>query len=435
MGSSCGCNPSNVERNAKEILKYKKIISEKLMKYSFDGSNKDEFINKVCKENNINKDIAKIWIDLYLEYMICIGFNYDKTPSKAVKKQMDEDMNRILAIPYELLQIWRVHVLYTKKYEEFCDIVTRGGNKAIPFIPPKQVWKSADPNTISSFFRFNHSLMSHAFAKKKTEIDSIFVFQSSYLKNTLHFCLYDSVEDSITQRIVNAYNVEANNENGVFKMAARDINSMKTLSANIENMIFRAVVPNEPIGNYEWHITENVYGNAIQKVPVFQNLSLPANFVVNFGIDHLLSLNRANDYVNEYKKFLFVSFVGNASLCPSEQVDLVWHYHQCYTKQYRDFSKMIMNTEVYGHNPIDGSESDFNKYKEVYNLTLTYLISSFGNLNTICWPHQELRFSQIYRWYNHHQFMSQTRIYQEGKIYQTTTKTVQRNIYLGCSIG
>lgn len=433
MGNSCGCGPNNIEKNAKEILKYKKLLSEKLLKYNFDSTNPDEFINKICKENNVNKDIAKIWRDLYIEYMICIGFNYDKTPSKAIKKQMDEDLNRMLAIPYELLQVWRIHILYTKKYEEFCDIVTRG-NKCIPFLPPKQIWKSADPNILNNFFRFNHSLMAIAFSKKKSEIDTLFIFQSAYLKNTLHFCLCESINDNIVNKVINSYNNEVNNQNGIFKMASRDINSMKSLSANIENMIFRSVVPNEPISRFDWNITENVYGTAREKVAVFQNLSLPSNFVLNFGIDHLLSLNKANEFVDEYKKFLFVSVVGNISLCPSEQVDLVWHFHQSYVNDYRSFSKMVMNNNVFGHNPSDGTEEDSKKYHDLYNLTLNYIYSSFGSINNNCWPITEVRFNQIYRWYNHHMFISQTRLGNEGKIY-TSTKVVNRNIFVGCYIG
>ena len=434
MGSSCGCSQSNVEKNAKEISRYRKSISDKLKTYSFDSSNPKEFINKVCKENNINEQTAAIWIDLYLYYMILVGFNYDKTPTKSVKTRMAEKFERMLAIPYELLQIWKTHILYTKKYEEFCDIVTKGGEKCIPFYPPKTVWKSGDPNEINNYFRFNHSVMAKAFDKKKSEFDSLFVFQSAYLKNTLHYCFCENIGDNLFTRIVTAYNNEANNQNGIFKMTTRDISSIKVLSTNIEQMIFRNCVPNENEGYVEWNVTNNVYGTAIQKVPVFQNLNLPRDFTTKFMEDHLLSRKKANEYISEYKKFLFCAFIGNISLCPSEQVDLVWHYHQLHTKEYREFSKMIMNTEVYGHNPSDGTEKDFNKYKEVYNTTLNYITSAFGNLNPEVWPNVDIRFSQIYRWYNHHQFMAQTKIWKEGNIV-TTTKVVHQNVLLGCYIG
>lgn len=435
MGSACSCAESNIQKNAKEILKFRKEISVKLNAYSFDNTNKDEFVNKICKENNIQKTMAESWVNLYTEYMVCVGFNYNKSPSRTVKEQMTENLERMLAIPYELLQVWRVHVLYTKKYEDFCNIVTNNGNKCIPFKPPKVVWKTADPTTINNFFKLNHSIMTAAFTKRKGELDSLFVFQSSYLKNTLHFCLCETVGNSnIVQNIITAYNNEANNENGVFKMQARDINSMKTLSANIENMIFKSVVPYEPVQNSEWKITSNVYGNAIQKSVAFQNFTFPQDFELQFGIDHLLSLSKAHMYIHEYRKFLFCAFVGNTSLCPSEQVDLVWHYHQSFTSSYRDFSKMYMNCEVYGHNPSDGSESDSAKYTNVYNLALEYIMSSFGDINQECWPTAELRFNQVYRWYNHHLFMGQTRLFKEGKTY-TTTKVVNRNIYLGCYMG
>ena len=206
MGNSCGCSPSQLELNAKEILRYKGSISANLKKYSFDSTNAKEFLNKVIKENNINESTAQIWINLYIDYMICLGFNYDKSPSKAVKQQQAESIDRNLSFPYEILQVWRIHVLYTKKYEEFCLLVSNSGNKFIPFVPPKQIWKKADPKTLNAYFRFNHDLMAKAFTKNKKDIDSLFVFQSSYLKNTLHFCLCESISPNMVGNVVAAYN-------------------------------------------------------------------------------------------------------------------------------------------------------------------------------------------------------------------------------------
>ena len=374
--------------------------------------------------------------------MICLGFNYDKSPSKAVKQQQAESIDRNLSIPYEILQVWRIHVLYTKKYEEFCLLVSNSGNKFIPFVPPKQIWKKADPKTLNAYFRFNHDLMAKAFTKNKKDIDSLFVFQSSYLKNTLHFCLCESISPNMVGNVVAAYNNEVNNQNGVFKKSTRDINGIKELSASIENMIFKVCVADEPVNHNvkNWNATNNVYGAAREKVTVFQNLNLPLNFNTNFGIEHLLSLNKANEYVEEYKKFLFMNYVQKGTaFCPSEQVDLVWHYHQNHTKEYKDFSSMYMDTEVYYHNPSDGSESDGNKFKNVYDDTLRFLEAAFGPYNPEIWPKKEIRFSQYYRWFNHHLFLSQTSLWKNegqknGKIF-TSNKVYNRDIYVGCYVG
>lgn len=436
MGSCCSNSDSNVIVNSKAsyILIYQKEISQFLENYSFDSTNKNEFINKICKENNINQDVAEIWLRIYLNYMIILGFNYSKSNNRSVQNcKEQEDIFKFLSIPFEIIQVWRLHVLYTNKYEELCKIVSNNAINHIPFLPPKLIWKSMEPEKLNTYFRNNHSLISSVFKESKTNIDSLFVFQSTYLKNTVNFCL-DANSNDIS-KVINAYNIEFNKEDGIFRTDSRDIKSLKQLSANIENMIFRTIIPNDPVKNYEWNMTNNVEGFALQKSITFQNLKLPTNFVVNFGIDHLLSLDKATEYVNEYKKFMYLTFILKQSLCPSEQVDLVWHFHQLYTKEYREFSQFYFNCNVLGHNPSDGSENDSRIYIAQYNLVIDNILKFFGSLNADCWPNSEIRFSQLYRWYNHHMFMSNTKLWLEGKIVYTNTLNNNNNLFLGCYIG
>lgn len=429
------CEPSQIERNATEIRRYKKSIETSLNAYKFVEANPDSFVQKIVKENGVTSDIAKIWLEIYIDYMVWLGFNYDTTPKKKIKKLMDEDMNRFLALPYEILQVWRVHVLYTNKYQEFCDIVTNKGNNCIPFTAPKPLWKSLDPTILNKNFRFNHDLLVKINPKRKADIDTLFVFQSSYLKNTLHYNLCESIGGNIVRNIVGAYEREVNNSNGIFKMETRDLNSLKSLSANIENMIFSSVVPNQPAeAMYQWPLTENVYGAVREKSTMFQNIQFPSNFEISFGIDHLLSLKQVYHYVDEYKKFLFVSYATNDIHCPSEQVDLVWHYHMLFTKEYRLFSKLHMGKDVFAHNPSDGTVNDYENYKKVYEKTVNFLFSAFGSINQEVWPRVEVRFSQMYRWYNHHHFISQTSYWTQGKRY-TNTKVTNTRMYVGCYIG
>jgi hypothetical protein len=421
---------TNLEKNAVEIIKYSKSISKNLNQYSFDTQPK-EFINKIMKENNVNEEIAKNWLSTYVDYMVILGFYYSKNVNQSIKFK-EESITRNMAIPYELLQVWRLHVLYTKKYEEFCSIITSNTTNCIPFYPPKLVWKSGDPKVISEFFRLNHGLMSRIYANSKSVLNSLFIFQSAFLKNNIHYCL--DYGNPIISKVREFYNKESNNQNGIFKVSNRSIESLRSFSNDLENNLFKYVLPSEPLNNHDWKVTNNVTGIELQKSYVFENANLPNNFVMNFGVDHLLSLDKANLYVKEYKKYLYLCFIQKKSFCPSEQVDLVWHYHQLYTKEYREFSKMYLNINVFGHNPSDGTKEESIKYNNMYNDTLNTLRNYFGFVNEICWPISDIRFNQVFQWYNHHYFMSQTTAWNNSENTKNVNKNVV-NVYSGCYRG
>ena len=90
--------------------------------------------------------------------------------------------------------------------------------------------------------------------------------------------------------------------NSVIKRIMKDLNSLKTLSASIENMIFSNIPISPPVSQQPWNITDQVYGTAREKATLFQNAELPQDFFLNFGIDHLLSQSESQGYIEEYKK-------------------------------------------------------------------------------------------------------------------------------------
>ena len=75
--------------------------------------------------------------------------------------------------------------------------------------------------------------------------------------------------------------------------------------------------------------------------PFFRRYFLK-KFTENFCSDHFLPMELGSQYIDNYKRFLFLMSVTKKTQTPSEEVDLVWHYHLLYIEEYLKFSKEIM---------------------------------------------------------------------------------------------
>ena len=91
---------------------------------------------KLAKENRIKESEAKEWTDLYILYILHFSKNLDLT------------YKNFLALPYEILQCWRLHVLYTIKYNELSKLLTSDKVDYIPFVPAKYLWSKESPKLI-----------------------------------------------------------------------------------------------------------------------------------------------------------------------------------------------------------------------------------------------------------------------------------------------
>lgn len=105
------------------------------------------------------------------------------------------------------------------------------------------------------------------------------------------------------------------------------------------------------------------------------------------------SLSYTNRVIEEYKKFVFLAVVAGHPICPSEQVDQVWHQHLTYTKSYwLEFCPNILQRPLH-HEPTRGGRSEQFKHLANYNKTLESYQHFFGQLPpTDIWPEPQLRF-------------------------------------------
>jgi hypothetical protein len=144
-----GCCESHLTILKKNLsLYFTKKINSKFKEYNWDINVKDGFISRIAKENLVGVNVALKWVELYSFFMVYVGWlhNSNATTPLGIPKPTN-DINSYLTLPYEILQVWRTHILYSDKYSEFCKIVTEGKVEFIEFTPPKYIWMTQPMET------------------------------------------------------------------------------------------------------------------------------------------------------------------------------------------------------------------------------------------------------------------------------------------------
>lgn len=103
------------------------------------------------------------------------------------------------------------------------------------------------------------------------------------------------------------------------------------------------------------------------------------------------SLNDAREAIDEYRKFCFLAVVAPHCVTPSHAVDLVWHTHLLYTRDYWEIFCPNVLGQLLHHGPANGAEDD-NHFSNQYGFTLDLYQEHFGELNEKWWPEVRERF-------------------------------------------
>lgn len=98
--------------------------------------------------------------------------------------------------------------------------------------------------------------------------------------------------------------------------------------------------------------------------------------------------------IDEYRKFLFLSQVAGHTVCPSDDIDQVWHQHLTYTRSYwEDLCGKILKRPLH-HQPTKGGPSEKTHYVDLYSKTLTSYEEWFGvRPDERIWPEPLARFA------------------------------------------
>jgi hypothetical protein len=396
-----GC-ASTMKGIKKELYSYfQKNVRAKFFAYEFDSHVANLFANRVARENGVPLKTAKLWIKFYKFYMIYVGWLFHTGESKI--KKPDTDINRYLILPYEICQVWREHILYTEKYSELCKIVTCDQLDFIPFVPVKSLWRKQKIDVLNNSLKKNRNMLTIFLNTHKNEIDALFNIQACYLKNSINFYCR---ENDITYRLIQAkYEEEMNNSKGIMIHNMRTLGALVEMTDRLVELIRSQIKKEEYLGRRDWTLQRNINNLARAKLESFQNIFFPSNFLQNFCEDHLISYARGEIYLNEYKKFLFLTYVTEQVQSPSEEVDLVWHYHQNYINDYLQFSNLKMEKRVFVHSPNNGSSEDQTNLPNIYLKTKELLETYFGYVNNDVWSNRHDDPKESAKWFNHHSIL------------------------------
>jgi hypothetical protein len=71
------------------------------------------------------------------------------------------------------------------------------------------------------------------------------------------------------------------------------------------------------------------------------NFSLPAKFDEFICQELMVTLDQAQDFIYEYKRFIVLQGLANTNLYPSEAVEKVWCIHIVHSKNYIEFCNKV----------------------------------------------------------------------------------------------
>jgi hypothetical protein len=137
--------------------------------------------------------------------------------------------------------------------------------------------------------------------------------------------------------------------------------------------------------------SERSAGKSIQAVTVEQaelyeriqtfsldHLDAQLSFSKRLARDNGWSLQYAQQVVEEYKKFAFLTVAAGHPVTPSDQVDQAWHLHLTYTRSYwEEFCSKVLQTPLH-HEPTLGGEAENQKFNAWYSKTLESYERFFG---------------------------------------------------------
>ena len=99
--------------------------------------------------------------------------------------------------------------------------------------------------------------------------------------------------------------------------------------------------------------------------------------------------------IEEYKRFCYVAVRAEHPVCPPDQVDLVWHSHLSYSRNYWDvYCAKVLCADLHHESAGNGSDEDVDRKRDAYTATMdTYQILSAEQPPPDIWPIAELLFA------------------------------------------
>ena len=118
-------------------------------------------------------------------------------------------------------------------------------------------------------------------------------------------------------------------------------------------------------------------------------------FAARLARENGWSRSFADRAVREYKRFVYLAMTAGRPMCPSEEVDQVWHLHLTYTRSYwQRFCGEVLKTPLH-HDPTRGGAAEGRKHWAMYADTLVAYEAAFGEPPPAdLWPPADQRFGE-----------------------------------------
>ena len=116
-------------------------------------------------------------------------------------------------------------------------------------------------------------------------------------------------------------------------------------------------------------------------------------FAARLAKENGWSRAKAERAIAEYKRFIYLTATHTRQVCPSEDVDAVWHLHLTYSRSYWEgLCRGVLGREIH-HDPTRGGAAEDDKHVRMYEDTLKAYEAAFGaKPPSDIWPSVERRF-------------------------------------------
>ncbi len=110
------------------------------------------------------------------------------------------------------------------------------------------------------------------------------------------------------------------------------------------------------------------------------------------------STARTAGAIEEYRRFVTLAMTAGHPVCPSDDVDEVWHLHLLYTRDYwNEFCGKLLGRPLH-HDPTSGGPLELARHRQMYAATLASYERLFGIAPPAdLWPPVEARFGRTTR--------------------------------------
>lgn len=162
-------------------------------------------------------------------------------------------------------------------------------------------------------------------------------------------------------------------------------------------------------------------------VHMFPQASRGCGFSDRLACEQGWSPAQAAAAIEEYRRFCFLAVVEAEVMCPSHQVDMVWHLHMTYTRDYwTRWCGEVLQTPLH-HEPSRGGPNELTLHRERYAQTLARYEAWFGAPPIDCWPGTQQRFDRPGRY----RAVDTTRVWLLPKPRWTVPQLVMSGLGLG----